>query len=443
MIVLAILALGAIGYIALVRFWVRNFYAAWFCLLALNFLNLTFGTDQVFLAGLHLAPLDLFNFSLLPAGIIRFRYHELKLNTLTVITACYLILFSFSAARGLSLFSLTTVGNEARGILGNLLAMIYFTTIPPDRKLVKKIVLTFMGFSAAMLPVIIGHLAGLPIGGAIGINGEAFVSEGYLDRPIGASPTAWVELSIVFAASWIVYRRHPRWMPVLTAIFIVVVITMQHRTVWAMLIVSVLASAFLDQKLFRYLLKSTGVVLVLGGILGLGYLGTRTQLSSNLQESATNGDTLQWRLQSWAESLAEEQTPTTVFFGFPIGSGYVRLDSDAGGFTDYPPHNELINQYLRVGILGAGLLLLFMLRPIYIYFRNPKAGYLLFPTPESWVLVTIGVIVFGIPYSGPAELFALIAMTNGLINLPATAPLGSRRRIRPRLILAPAAVESE
>jgi O-antigen ligase len=120
-----------------------------------------------------------------------------------------------------------------------------------------------------------------------------------------------------------------------------------------------------------------------------------------------------------------------VLIGFPIGSGYLRLDSAASGYIDAQPHNEIVNQYLRVGVFGTILLILFTVRPIYIYFREPDSGSLLYPTPASWVLVTIGVIVFGFPYSYSLEIFALVAMANGLIDAADEGALNRSRSLQP------------
>jgi len=69
--------------------------------------------------------------------------------------------------------------------------------------------------------------------------------------------------------------------------------------------------------------------------------------------------------------LLRRSISLTVLIGFPIGSGYLRLDSAASGYIDAQPHNEIVNQYLRVGVFGTILLILFTVRPIYIYFREP------------------------------------------------------------------------
>jgi hypothetical protein len=406
-------------YISLVWLLVRNFMVAWICLLIFTCLNYAFGTGVIVLGRIHLDPLDLLYFCLLPAGIIRFRFQDLKLSTLNVLVGGYLILFGLSAVRGFAAFDITTVGTEGRGLIGEVLAFAYFTTIPHDRKIVKKVVIAQIVYSAVLVLIAVLHYAGVPIGGSIGVTNGQKVFEGGIDRAVPAGAAASIELSMLFAASWAVYRNHSRWLHWLIGFFIAILIVLQHRTVWAMVAITLAAAALIDPKIVRYFWKIGGAVAIFACIVLFSFIGFRTQLVGELRNSATDTGTLQWRIEAWERSVSDDQSPLTALIGLPIGSGYVRLDSAAGGYTNLQPHDEIVNQYLRVGVFGAVIVILFTIRPIYIYFREPDSGSLLYPTPASWILVIIGLIVFGFPNSYPLELFALIAMANGLIEVPA------------------------
>ncbi|MGD0734810.1 MAG: hypothetical protein ABR976_06665 [Terracidiphilus sp.] len=420
-------------YVSLVWLLVRNFMVAWICVLTLTCLNFAFGSAVVVLGSVHLDLLDVLYFCLLPAGIIRLRFQELKLSTLNLLIGGYVFLFVLSVARGLAAFDLVTVGNEGRGLIGEVLALTYFTTIPHDRKIVKRVVIAQIVYSAVLVLICVLHYAGVPIGGIVGVTNGQKVYEGGIDRALPAGAVASIELAILFAASWAVYRNRSRWLQWLIGVFIAVVIVLQHRTVWVMLAITLAAAALIDARIARYLSKIGGAVTVLACIVLLAFIGLRTQIVGELQDSATNTDTLQWRFEGLESYLADDQSPLTVLIGMPIGSGYLRLDSSAGGYTNFQPHNEIVNQYLRVGIFGALLLILYTVRPIYIYFRDPNSGSLLYPTPASWILVTIGVIVFSFPYSYSVELFALVAMANGLIEAPAVESFNRSPALAPRL----------
>lgn len=260
------------------------------------------------------------------------------------------------------------------------------------------------------------HYAGLPVGGTLGIAKDLVLNED-IDRALPAAAASSIELSLLLLASWAVYRRHLRWIPVLCAAFLPLVIVLQHRTVWAMLAGTLLASAYLDRGVFRYLLRISAVAAGIGLIILTVNGELRVRLTDQLRESATNSDTFEWRLESWKRSLAQDQSVATMLVGLPVGSGFLRIDTAEGTYTAFPPHDEFINEYLRVGILGTVLLLLIVTRPIYGYFNNPESGMVLFPTPASWILVVIGAILFCIPYSATFDGFAFIAMANGVIDV--------------------------
>jgi len=425
MILLVALVLGIL-YVSTVWLLVRNFLLAWILVLVASCSSYAFGAFAIVLINIHIYPLDFLDVCLLSAGIIRFRFQDLKLSTLYILVGGYLLLFALSVARGLATFDLATVGNEGRGLIGEVLALTYFTTIPYDRKIIKEIVIAQIAFSTALVLICILHFAGLPIGGVVGItNGQKIYDTGAIDRGLPAGAAASIELSVLFAASWATYRKHTRWLPWLIGIFIPTVILMQHRSVWAMLVVTLVAAWLIDVKVTQYLWKIGGAVAVIASIVIFSYIGLRSNLTEEFKYSTTNTGTLQWRIEGWIDSVSADQSPLSVLIGLPIGSGYLRLDSGAGGYTNFPPHNEIVNQYLRVGVIGAVIIILFMLRPIYIYFRDPDSGSLLYPTPTSWILVTIGVIVFGIPYSFSLELFALVAMANRILE---PSPEGSINR---------------
>ena len=262
------------------------------------------------------------------------------------------------------------------------------------------------------------HYTGAPIGGLVGVtNGQNIYVGDAIDRGLPAGAVASIALSILFAVSWTVYRKHSRWVHWLIGIFVAVVIVLQHRTVWAMLAIALASASFIDSKMLRYFWKIGGAVILLASIGLFSFIGLRTKLAEELHNSATNADTLQWRIEGWKVFVTEDQSLLTVLIGQPVGSGFMRLDPSAGGYTNFAPHNEIITQYLRVGALGVVLVVLFSIRPIYIYFRYADSGSLLYPTPASWILVTIGVIVFGVPYNYSLELFALVAMANGLTEM--------------------------
>jgi hypothetical protein len=431
---LFLLPVAGLVYMWIVRLFVRNFLFGWIAILVGLGLDYTFGMDRLVLLGLHVSPLDLLYLCLLPAGILRIRFYELRVSRVTVFAGCYLLLFCVSVGRGIPLFGVAAVGNESRGFISELLALLYFITIPRDPKLIKKVVIAHIALSAIYLLVCVASYAGLPVGGGLGVVGKFIAAETTrdADRALPANAACSIELSLILATSWAVYRRHKWQLPVLVGLLALAVIILQHRSVWAMLISTLLASLFLDTRFFRYLLTITGTITLVAALVVVSFLGLEKRLASDLKESATNGDTFTWRVEVVKRTIGLDQSVLSVFIGEPMGSGYTRLDPNGGGYTtDVVPHDEFVGQYLRVGVIGSALIFLFLLRPLYVYLRDPHSGALLYPAPEAWVFVCIAMWVFSFPYGCTVDGIGLVAMANGLIDWPArrVANVPSGRRL--------------
>jgi O-antigen ligase len=238
-----------------------------------------------------------------------------------------------------------------------------------------------------------------------------------IDRALPVTAVASIEISAVFAAFWWLYeQRGSRWMGLASTIFTVCAIGLQHRTVWAMLTATILCTFMIDRQVMRVLLKCVAWT-ALAGVLVLAVSSSlRARLSADFEESATNGGTFGWRVESWQRSIDQDGGLLDVLIGQPIGSGYTRLDIDSAGYIDSQPHNEFVNQYLRVGVLGTLLLIAILLRPLWLHRRGDVDDTLMFPGAGAWVTVTVAIIIFGIPYSYVCEIIALSAMANGLTS---------------------------
>jgi hypothetical protein len=158
---------------------------------------------------------------------------------------------------------------------------------------VKKVVIAQIVYSAALVLICLFALCwssdrriGRCDEWSEGIEGDA------IDRGLPAGAVASIEFSMLFAASWAVYRKHSRWVHWLIGLFVAVVIVLQHRTVWAMLAITLASAGFIDSKITSISLEDrrsaspTRMYRDFSASIGL-----RTSLSENCRNSATNGDT--------------------------------------------------------------------------------------------------------------------------------------------------------
>ena len=112
---------------------------------------------------------------------------------------------------------------------------------------------------------------------------------------------------------------------------------------------------FIDGRIFRRIVPIVLVAAIfVGGLAIYGSAHFEGASESDFSESASNAQTFQWRENSWVQLFYDpDQTLSTVMIGKSIGSGYWRIDPE----TDLPitvaPHNEFVQDYLRVGAIGV------------------------------------------------------------------------------------------
>jgi hypothetical protein len=386
----------------------RNVIFGWYCLLAVNLVNVALGLSQTTIGGLHLDPVDLISISLLAAGIIRFFYRvRLPGNTRLIILA-YLVLFGASQLRGMALFGVQAASNEARGLVGEILAMLYFFTTPTDPQTIRKILIAYLRFGAGLVIVAILHYAGLNIGTIV--TDEK-------DRALPSASGEAIALCFFIGLGWMTHRKSPQILRWLLPVFAGMAIILQHRTVWTVMAACSTAAMFIDFKLVRRLIPLAVITSVVAVGLAIAIYGTEREASTQFEDSATNSGTWLWRVEAWQNSISDEsQTIPSIFFGQPMGSGFVRFDSASGGYENLPPHSEYIVQYLRFGVFGLIFYLAFLFRPLLqLYELQREDPFALFPSASVWCLIAIGVIVYGITYGHDASIIALVGVANAVL----------------------------
>jgi O-antigen ligase len=177
---------------------------------------------------------------------------------------------------------------------------------------------------------------------------------------------------------------------------------------------------FIDFKLVRRLIPMAVLTSVMAVGLAIFIYGTGREASTQFEDSATNSGTWNWRVEAWQNSVYDEdQTILSILFGQPIGNGFVRFDSESGGYENLPPHSEYVVQYLRVGVVGLVFFTAFLLRPLLrLYELQRKEPFALFPSASVWCLIVIGVVVYGITYGYDASAIALVGVANAVLLSP-------------------------
>jgi hypothetical protein len=386
----------------------KNVLLGWYCLLAVALMSVATDLSQVTIGGLHLDAEDMVNLSLLAAGVVRFMPRAQLPGKARLIILAYLLSYGFCILRGMVLFGVQAAGNEARGLVGEILAMLYFFTTPTDLQTIRKILTAYLWFGAALVMIAVLHYVGMDIG-PIRFDEK--------DRALPSASGEAIALCFFIGLGWITRRKSPPILRWLLPIFAGMVIVLQHRTVWAVMAACGGAIFFIDVKLVRRLIPMAVLTAVMAVSLAIFIYGTGREASTQFEDSATNGGTLLWRLEAWQNSISDEdQTVVSMIFGQPMGRGFVRFESTTGGYENLPPHSEYVIQYLRFGVVGLFLFLGFLLRPIpLLYALQREDSFALFPSASVWCLIVLGAVVYGIAYGYDAPTMALVGFANALL----------------------------
>ncbi len=410
----------------------RNVMWGWVSLLLATWYDLGFGTSSALLGAFHISPLDIVTIPLLLAGAIRFCKRIRTGSTTQTLVLAYLAVFFLSFLRGILAYGVNASGNEVRGNGASLIGLLYFFTIPLDQETIEKFLRYYVYYAIGLFCIGVLAYAGFHVGTIAWTHDHAAD-----ERVLPSSAAGAIGLASVILISWIAHRSAKRWMLWAAPLLFSMAILLQTRTVWVMLITMTCAVPFVDWKLLKKL-----VPMLLAGTfclvaLGIAFYSNSQGLSNHLEESASDTGTLEWRINSWRVLVSDEdQTPETVLIGKSFGSHYFHFDPQGGAYTDAPPHNEYITQYLRVGIVGIIPLFFIILRPFYLLGKiRGTQNRTIFPSASLWSLFAIGAFAFGITYSITSDMWALVGVANALIHAR------SRRQIQsdnPVMALSPA-----
>ena len=408
MVTLLLGSMGLVVFGAFVYQLSRNVLFGLYCLLTISLVSVALGLSQVAIGGLHLDAVDVVHISLLFAGIIRFFYRIKLPGKARLIVLAYLVIFGASLFRGVVLFGVQSASNDARGFVGGVLAMLYFFTAPTDSLAARKILTAYLYFGVGLIIVAVLHYAGLNVGTAV-VDTK--------DRALPSASGEAIALCFFMGLGWTTHRKSPQILRWLLPVFAGMAIILQHRTVWTVMAVCSTTVVFIDFKLLRRLIPLAALASIVAVGLAIVIYGTGGEASTQFEDSATNDGTWNWRVEGWLDYIADDtQTVPSIIFGQPMGSGYVRFESESGGFADLPPHSEYVTQYLRVGILGLSFFMAFFLRALLrLYELQRNDPLALFPSASVWCLIIVGLLVYGITYGCDTSVAALVGIANSAL----------------------------
>jgi hypothetical protein len=360
--VLLMLAIGGLIALLLVR---RFPWLGWFAvsLLVLSAYDWSGYTELAVVGGLAVYPADVTAVVLLgaiiltPGALGRLRPAEIW------IWGTLLAVLLLSLVRGMSAHGMGVAGNEFRG----LFQLIAVTTwawgrmrLPGfDKSLYRWSLFTGLGLSAVMLWHITQRGLG-QVDQVIIVGGQTVTT-----RPLIAGQA--LILGLVGLA--LLVGEQAAWRRVLGVAFLALTVLCQHRTVWVSLlaaaVVLVLAAPRARHKILPLAFVG-GVFLLVAYAAGL-----LDPLIAKFSLAYHSRGTLDDRMAAFQTLIDQQnqQGTTSVLLGQPFGGGYARLASN-GKIETFAPHDFYVLLYLRIGLVGAGLFVVALVRGLWISFTR-------------------------------------------------------------------------
>jgi uncharacterized MnhB-related membrane protein len=277
-----------------------------------------------------------------------------RLTTAQRLLVCFLVLTVWALLRGTAPFGIPAAVNEARKFLWFAGVALYFATAEPRRDLMERLgtlVLVAAGVLATFTLVRwVGSIAGLS-GGFFGRDDDLRVLPAVL---------AFLLAQAALIAFPYLVDREAGWRRYLAPGLLVLVVLLQHRTVWIVTAVGVVLLFYRERAIARRAL--TILLSVIGLLAALSFTlfdSPDVQLGEQLASSAQSTGTFEWRYDGWRALLTDSgpENSAEVLVGLPFGSGWERTLPNGGTIESHiSPHNFYLETFLRVGALGLVLL---------------------------------------------------------------------------------------
>lgn len=299
-----------------------------------------------------------------------------------------------SLLRGVPEFGFGATLNEFRSFLYPFTAITWAMSLAWNSTLTTALVQRFALALGWGLVVIAGyHIFRYGLGGA-----SEFVDAGtgieQTGRPL-ISGQALMLLLCAIVALWLWGRERKTVFLVSGLVFICVVVVVQQRTVWGVgAAVAIVVFLVGGASAKRALIPAGLIIAWMVGIILTS--NAAPSLLAQFSDSATNSGTYGARVTSWLNLIDQSMSQGlgTVVFGAPIGSGFGRFEG-VGRWVEFSPHNWYLTIYLRAGLLGLALFLVFLAIVLAKTLRV-RAGV----TVTSTVILT-AIVVYGWSYSWP------------------------------------------
>jgi hypothetical protein len=280
------------------------------------------------------------------AGIARHLRME-QATTVRHLLALICVLTIVALVRGVQLYGPESAVREFRTFLQFFGATWYFSTVKPTSERLERIAKVWLVIAAVLVGIALMRWAALAAGlPPTGIFTREREVAGL--RVIDNRSALIVAQALLMVLPLVLRKRASLWQRRLFFVFVPVLVVLQHRTIWLVLL---LGGVLLLQRSGAVTTEKFAVILGLGAIvLTLLIMNPGLEQSSIVERSPVHTGSLEWRWNSWVALLSDETGGIEWVSGTPFGSGFER---ELNGVTvDIIPHNWYVEITYRLGIIG-------------------------------------------------------------------------------------------
>lgn len=388
-------------------------------------LNLRFAREgeprslAVDVAGLSVGILDLLAILMLAVAAFR-RLWRGSVETWELVTWSMALLTGINAVRGLQAFPLEQVMNETRPWLYLWAVLLFSGTVRVTRSMWRTLGTGLVAYTGWLVAVAV---AGFAATGVNTVTAQIQLGNYLVDpRPVAASGALVLADAMLLL---IVFRRRMRRLLWLVAFVTVglVVILLQHRTVWIAVAVGLGYAAMTAIRKgghARRAALAASAMIAVPAIIGLttGAL-QQSVLAGSASNAAGQQSTFLWRLLGWRQLVGGDRDILEVIVGEPFGRGFLRVVNDVT--LTVSAHSQYVSTYLRlglIGLVGVGWLVVLAWRGAAV------AGAQLQVSPDLLRGLVILVVLYGVTYSWDPFQGVVLGLLITLSRAPRRVPDG-------------------
>lgn len=361
-----------------------------------------------FQLGIYIYPLDMVFACIALVVLLRIAFAPGAARSVPRPLILLLALMALSATIGLARFG-TKAGVEFRGDFYLWAGCLYLVTFRPEQVWLDRLLSWWM-FAAVLLCTIVCYRWAAdaldltwfePIWRDDDYTGVAF-------NRVAPSEVAFaLGLAVLVSIATIASGRAGSVHFVLLPSLLMIIVLLQHRSVWVatllpMLFLLMLLRGATRQSARLPLLAAVASIVIVAAALGSGAMqGAESSVAEQaVSATSTTSGTFVARVDGWRQLLGQwsGSGPVGLAIGQPYGSGFERYQGGNWGGTEvtYAPHNYFVSILLRTGLLGlaAFAFLIWGLFRDGLVRSDTSARF----GPPLVGAITASVVLFSIPY---------------------------------------------